>query len=571
MKKVFLFFLATFILTVYYGCSKDNEILESNAVEGAKEASPLKPQGPKMDENMYSEKYLEEYFKDNKNIDWTNVKDPKLLYSIGRYTDNVYLITYKAKEFGDLKGNVSKIDINAKSWQEAKDDILKVFETNDSKYINRTGKLGDNLPMLLIESTSFKAIEQIVDLDIVSSIEVSDGEMASKWLKLGVIHQTGCDCATPTVDNLDMDEFNNDYTTIDPNVKKPWNYNFHQIDEAWEAVPEDKKAGAGVGIAVIDTGVSEDQENLDFYTDFNSGQSQGRFIESYNMLDAYLEWETILDPLTVGPQFPFGISVLREHFSDTPLSSDDRCGHGTKMAGIIGAPRGNDGNSVGIAYNCDIYAYRALHNAIIITAAEKCAVAASLSDIALNDDIQIVSMSIGQLPGYESDAIKNALEAVYDAGKLMICAAGTSPAKGNEIIVFPATSPLTTAVTGIKTPTFDPLLLPPLNDSYPACDICHKGAEVDFAVVMQHQEIFTIFGESTTLGLYCDGDLPGYVSGASTATSSFAGMAALVWANEGLSATREQILEKLVGASTNGDAPISNYGNGWVDINLALQ
>lgn len=552
MKKVCLIFLSGFFLTVYYGCSKDNEILESEASKVFSEQSQVKPLNPKLDENLYSEDYLQEFFEKNKTIDWIQEKDPKLFYSIASYTDNIYLISYKAEGFGKLKGNIDKIDLKSKEWVEAKDAILKLFETDDPKYVNRTGKLGDNLPMLLIESTSFKSIEKLVKLEIVSSIEVSLDIMMIKWLKAGPLHQVGCNCQKPVIDDIDP----NDYDVIAPDVKQPWNYKIHNIDQAWESTPEEKRAGKGIGVAVIDTGASEDQGNLS--SDFNSGQSQGRIIGMQNFLDAYLMW-------VISPYAP--ISVLVEHQSIVPLSSHDRCAHGTKMAGVIGAPRGDDGNSVGIAYNCDLYVYRALHNAIIITTTEKAAVAASLADIALKDDIQIISMSIGQLPWQMSSAIDMGLEDAYNAGKMMVCAAGTGPLQGFDYIAFPANSSYTVAATGIRTPSDFNI---PLTDADSACNICHKGEGVDFAVVMQHPGSFNS-SENTSLGLYCEGDVPGYVSGASTAASSLSGMAALVWANEGPSATREQILEKLVSASSNGGSPITNYGNGWVDVSQALQ
>lgn len=209
--------------------------------------------------------------------------------------------------------------------------------------------------------------------------------------------------------------------------------------------------------------------------------------------------------------------------------------------------------------------YRAVHNPIINTTAEKHAVTQALVTAGLDFEVHIVSMSIGQLPGASSPSIGLALDFAYSRGKMLVCAAGSWAAfLEPPSIIFPANHPTTIAITGIKVPDNYP---DELLQSAENCSGCMYGTGVDFAVIMERADN----PQSTTLAVTCDGDVPSYSNRSSCATATFAGMAALVWSHSGTDATREQVLTKLQESSSNPNGDNLWYGYGWVDVQKALE
>ena len=177
-------------------------------------------------------------------------------------------------------------------------------------------------------------------------------------------------------------------------------------------------------------------------------------------------------------------------------------------------------------------------------------------------------MSLGMRPGQVSTQIIDGINFAWNMDKMIVCAAGTSFVGVNDIfdVVFPANHPNTIAVTGIKEPTFYPN---PLSSEDVACSDCHYGADVWFSVIMERSGSGN--DDRTTLATSCDGDVPTYSSGTSCATATFAGMAALIWANQGVDTPRDIIISSLIQASSNNLNPHPYLGFGWVDINAALQ
>jgi subtilisin family serine protease len=161
-------------------------------------------------------------------------------------------------------------------------------------------------------------------------------------------------------------------------------------------------------------------------------------------------------------------------------------------------------------------------------------------------------MSMGRITssGQMTDAIRYA----YNRGKLIYCAAGTSFdwSAGTIGVIYPASLPEVVAVTGVK------------DNLTTRCDECHVGNDVEFTVVMQRTS-----NDLRALTLAMDGDAPSTVGGSSVATSSMAGMTALVWSRYP-SETRAQILNRLVAASSNRSARSSSFGWGRVNVAAAV-
>ena len=111
----------------------------------------------------------------------------------------------------------------------------------------------------------------------------------------------------------------------------PWSFSAQRITQAWGRVPAGP--GAGVTVGVIDTGVNQGQTQLQ-PPEFTSGMSTGRTLSN---LGSHV-WS-----------------------NDSPWG---QCNHGTRMAGLIGAPR--DGrNVVGIAWKANLTTVRT-HESVVI-------------------------------------------------------------------------------------------------------------------------------------------------------------------------------------------------------------
>ncbi|MEO6040228.1 MAG: S8/S53 family peptidase, partial [Saprospiraceae bacterium] len=276
-----------------------------------------------------------------------------------------------------------------------------------------------------------------------------------------------------------------DYTNITPGCKQSWNHPFHKVTEAWN-----NSTGSGVTVAIIDTGCSDDQENLG--DDFNQGWSSGRTIEKYVTLP---QATNIWGQLIGSPETP-----------------NDLCGHGTSMQGACAAPRGTDGNSTGIAYNANMVTIRAAADVFLDESRETVGVSNAFIQAGNDGNVRIISMSMGRLTS--ASQISDAVKYAYNKGKLIFCAAGTSFWWSSWFVgvIFPASMAEAVAVTGVK------------DNLSSACADCHTGSKVDFVLVMEKN---SNGHHATTLADY--GDDPGTVGGSSVATSSTAGIAALVW------------------------------------------
>ncbi|KMQ67605.1 serine protease [Chryseobacterium sp. FH2] len=313
-----------------------------------------------------------------------------------------------------------------------------------------------------------------------------------------------------------------DYTTVTPNAKAPWSFAQHNITSAWTY-----STGAGITIGVIDSGVSPEQTLLG--SSFNNGLSSGRTIAKNGVyVDSVWPWSTGYD------------------------GSADQCGHGTSMASAIAAPRNNQGQPVGVAYNANLVTYRAASNVVLDGYHEQNGVKIAFTELGNNTSVKIISMSMGHI--FSVGKIEDGVKYAYSKGKLIFCAGGTSTSFTNFVgVIFPAWMPETQAITGVKE-----------NTSNQKCDVCHSGAEIDFTYQMERAS-----GNNIPVLSYYNGQTD-YVGGSSVATASTAGIAALVW-SKNPSWSRDQVLNKMRQSSTYYPNPNSDYGYGNINVLQAVQ
>ena len=305
------------------------------------------------------------------------------------------------------------------------------------------------------------------------------------------------------------------------NARIPWNYYDHKIKQAWAY-----SKGRGVGVGVIDTGLSPDQPNMGYRFD---NYYSGRYVQKYGTyVDSWKWWKRNTD----GP--------------------NDKCGHGTSACSTIAAPNNNSSQFIGVAYECNLISYRGTSDVLLNGYHERRGVANALKALANRSDVKIISMSVGY--PWSIGKIKDAVRYAYAREKMIFAAGGTSTSLTNWYpVIFPASMSETVAVTGVEEQGW-----------YDECDVCHTGNKIDFTFVMErgnnhHQPVLGFHnGESK------------YFGGSSVATAATAGVAALVWSRYP-SWSRAQVLQRLKQAADFYPNKNSNFGYGNINALKAVR
>ncbi|HAD11033.1 MAG TPA: serine protease [Saprospirales bacterium] len=428
-------------------------------------------------------------------------------------SDHVLSVGYQPVEEQNVADRLHLLNIQSEKWKQARAEVLRIVLENELRLNPAISekellafKENARLPVFCVVVKNPSTIAALRASKLVRYAEPIGYEpfMATRAADRS---GSGCDSNDPDGGLIPGVHYNN----ITPNCKRSWNFPNHKIQEAWE-----NSTGAGCKVTIIDTGASDDQDNLE--AAFNQGDSQGRTIEKF---------------VTLPPD-------------GQPETPHDQCGHGTSMLGACAAPRGEDGAAVGIAYNCDLVSIRAAADVYLNESREVVGVSDAFVQ-AGESDTKIISMSMGRIT--TSNQIRDAIKFAFNQEKLIFAAAGTSFWWTSWFwgVIFPASMNECSAVTGMK------------SNLTSACGVCHKGNKVDFVVVMER-----VADGKTVLTLADTGDDPSTVGGSSVATASTAGIAALVWAkNPGFS--RAQVFDKL---KQNGNYWPNRNGNfGWGRIN----
>ncbi|MEO0837111.1 MAG: S8 family peptidase, partial [Cyanobacteria bacterium J06642_3] len=171
----------------------------------------------------------------------------------------------------------------------------------------------------------------------------------------------------------------------DPEYSKQWNFRNINIEQAW-----DETKGAGVTVAVIDTGVSK-------VPDLKST----KFVKGYDFVN---------------------------NKSD---ASDDN-GHGTHVAGTIAQSTNNGYGVTGIAYEASIMPLKVLSGSGGGTIAD----IAEAIKFAADNEADVINMSLGG--GGASNMMEEAIKYAHSKGVVIIAAAGN---EGRNASSYPARYP----------------------------------------------------------------------------------------------------------------------------------
>lgn len=503
----FTHFLPLLLLVFALSCSKDY------VTPTPSQAELTAPENP-MSREAINELIIND-LKAKNDFRWDDAND-QVIWSATLLGDSVLTVGYKPADEGDLEHTIHQIDLNDERWTEAKNRVIEAIERQleietgapVSIVLSPNFRAQSTLPIIQFKTGSYGVIKLLRQMPQVRYVEP-----IGYFFEPENNSRSGLGCGLSPASYINPD----DYTTTAPNVKIPWNFDNMNIPNAWSTT-----SGNNIGIALIDTGTSPSQSKLG--SAFNSGQSSGRYIQRYG---TYIpSWWWWADP-------------------DGP---NDQCGHGTQMAGLLAAPRGYGGSSVGVAYNSDLIAIRGTGDVVISSWRERDGVTDALLLAANRSDVRIISMSIGT--PFWSNQIADAIYYSYNRGKMMFAAAGTSTWYLNWYgVIFPASMSQTVAITGVKD-----------GETLVKCSNCHSGGAVDFVAVMQRASD----NDRTSLTLALSGNQPSNVGGSSAATATTAGIAALVWSTNP-SMSRNQVLQRLKNAASI--YPSRNGQFGWGLIN----
>lgn len=178
--------------------------------------------------------------------------------------------------------------------------------------------------------------------------------------------------------------------------------------------------GKGIKIGVIDTGV-----------DYNHPALGGGFGAGFKVFTGYD---------FVGDNY----NGVNDPVPDN--DPDDNCrGHGTHVAGIIGANPGNEYKIKGVAYGAQLGAYRMF--GCTGQATDDVIVKALLR--AYEDGMHVLSLSLGSVAGWTETAAAVVASRIADAGRVVTIAAGNDGGMGSWYASSPGTGKSVIAVGSV--------------------------------------------------------------------------------------------------------------------------
>ncbi len=430
--------------------------------------------------------------------------DLKTLWSAVQYGDKSLAIGYKPANVGDISQNINKINVRSGDYKRVHDAliqlILEELKLATGQAVTLDEILVEDDPVLPI--LTFRLTDRNVITRLYNLENVRYLEPLDYWPDNveRVASNEGCSSSTTAPNAAD-------YTTITPGARLPWNFNNHTIPGAWTS-----SQGFGITIGVIDAGMSTSQTLLS--SGFNNGDSNvGR---------------------SVSTDYTLGTSAFNS------------CYHGTAMTGLATGPRNNTNATTGVAYKSSLHFIRACNDVILDASTEKTAVKNACILMGNRSDVRVISMSIGA--PFASSVLKDGVDFANAQGKLIMAAAGTSLSWTSWWgVIYPAAYSSCVAVTGVK-------------ESGSKCGSCHDGSQVLYTITMER----TASTSRNSLSLPMSGVTPTYIGGSSAATSTAAGIAALVWSVKP-NMTRAQVITCLT--NTAQFYPTRNSTKGYGNLN----
>lgn len=451
-------------------------------------------------------------------LNWVDMKT-ELLMSALVQGDSIAIIGFMPSTISNTREAINSDNFETADWVNARKDVMNLirfetrkvgFELSDEELFE-TGDI-QNRPYLYAKIFSEEVIDALRANSTTRYVEPANFQFIFDQNRSG----EGCSDYSVTLDA-------NDYTAISPTSISSWTHSEHMIDLAWAK----SNKGAGVWIAVMDTGISD--TNPKFNGQFDEGDSGGRLIEK------------------------------KEFYNPSGSGADgwqDQCGHGTAMAGLATGTRGFDSTPAGVSYKANLISYRVTNDVIINVSAEIDGLRDALYDAADDTRVHIISISLGDV--FTHGPVEDGIIYAHDKGKLIFAAAGTSTSFTNWYgVIAPANMPEAVAVTGVIE-----------GSDFQRCNNCHSGNEVEFSVFMERSSSGNTAITNTNDNA-SNNDYRGYVGGSSSSTAIMSGIAGLIFSNSP-HLTKDQVLNRLIQTSSRYPNKDSQYGWGTIDVCQAV-
>lgn len=508
MKKILSVFIAIVIISIVSCQRNEKETAEpQDGILKEKRNPEAVPQGAPLPQSEI-DKIINNMMDTKKDFRWEWV-DLKTLWSATHYGDQSVALGYKPLGYDDISPMINKINVKQGKWKQVHDAIINLVLEEYNKHSAQPVKIED----IMVEDDAVLPIItlRITDRNVITKLfnleNVRYIEPLDYWPaddRYRATAASGCSASTTPINGAD-------WTTIPPGCRLPWNYNNLNIPAAWNT-----SQGEGIKIGIIDGGISATQTLLG--AQFNNGYSN--------------------NSRTVTTDYTYGTSAYTT------------CTHGNSMSGLAVAPR-NDQNAItGVAYKASLHFIHGCEDVVLDKASEKTGLKNALIRMGDDIDVKIVSMSIGA--PFASGVIKDGVTYANNKGKMLFAAAGTSSGWTSWWgVVYPAAYSECNAITGVK-------------ENGNTCSSCHDGSQVDFTIPMERNAS----SNRNSLSLPLTGTLPTYIGGSSAATSTAAGIAALVWSAKP-ALTRAQVLDCLR-LTAQYAAPTSNHGYGNLNASAAV-
>ena len=503
-----LLLLSTLLAT---GCRRETSVEPDTAVSGdvlKQKPGPLAaPQGDPLSQEDLDRTIITKLEEKN-DFQWPMV-DLRTLWSATLYNDHSVSVGYKPANMGNIDDIIHTIHINKSEWRAVHDALIDLVLTGLNDGRNRPVTAAD----IIVEDDRVLPIItfRLTDKDVITRLynleNVRYIEPLDYWPAVADEERSssGCSASTYALNAAD-------YSTITPNALLPWNFALHNIPTAWNSAQ-----GLGITVGLIDGGISASQSLLG--SDFNNGDSNvGR---------------------TITTAYSYGSSAYTS------------CTHGNSMSGMAVGPRNNTGSTTGVAYRSSLAFVRGCADVVLDESAERTGVKNALIQLSNNANVRVISMSVGTPFSYS--VLSDGVNYAYGAGKLVMAAAGTSFSWTSWWgVIYPAAYSNCVAVTGVK-------------ENGSKCASCHDGSQVDLTICMERNSD----SNRNSLALPAGGTTPTYIGGSSVATSTAAGIAALVWSAHP-TATRAQVLNCLTSTAQFAAAPSGSKGYGNINASAAV-
>lgn len=209
-------------------------------------------------------------------------------------------------------------------------------------------------------------------------------------------------------------------TANDPLVNQQYALEQINYEQAW-----DKSLGAGVVVAVVDSGIDIDHQDLKDNIWTNEGEIPNNGIDDdgNGFIDDVHGWDFVSNVTSS--------CVKEEDCSERDNDPSDVLGHGTHVAGIIAASRNNSIGIAGIAPEAKLMPVRVVYSAGKAGFIQTVDLLDAFAYV-IDNDADIINMSFAKS---NYDLLADIVDIANQAGIIMVAAAGNS---GSHKELFPA-------------------------------------------------------------------------------------------------------------------------------------